>query len=225
MTGIVLWDFDGTLAERPGLWRACLLEVLREEEPDVDVGADVFIPALRDRFPWHRPDEAHLDLCDGEAWWGQIVPLLAEAYEAAGVQPDRARALASRARARYVDPTVGWRLFDDTVPALSKLGHAGWRNAVLSNHVPELDHLVAGLGLDRYVEAVVCSALTGYEKPHARAFATALERTRSNGEPVWMVGDNPEADVAGARRAGLRAVLVRHNGVGLLEAAEESLSS
>jgi len=30
VSGIVLWDFDGTLAERPGLWRGCLLEVLRE---------------------------------------------------------------------------------------------------------------------------------------------------------------------------------------------------
>jgi ribonucleotide monophosphatase NagD (HAD superfamily) len=40
-----------------------------------------------------------------------------------------------------------------------------------------------------------------------------------------MVGDNPEADVEGARRAGLRAILVRTNGVGLDEAAEEILSS
>jgi putative hydrolase of the HAD superfamily len=224
VSGIVLWDFDGTLAERPGMWRGCLLEVLREEEPGVDADADVFIPALRDRFPWHRPDEAHLDLCEGEAWWGRVLPLLAEAYEASGMQPERARELAALARARYVDPTVGWRLFDDTLPALSKLADAGWRHAVLSNHVPELDRLVSGLGLDPYVETVVCSARTGYEKPHARAFAAALQ-LRRNGEPAWMVGDNPEADIAGARRAGLSAVLVRRNSVGLLEAAEEILSS
>jgi ribonucleotide monophosphatase NagD (HAD superfamily) len=35
-----------------------------------------------------------------------------------------------------------------------------------------------------------------------------------------MVGDNPEADVAGARRAGLEALLVRSNGVGLAEVAD-----
>jgi putative hydrolase of the HAD superfamily len=220
----VVWDFDGTLAERQGRWRACLLEILREEEPEVDVDAEVFIPALRGRFPWHRPDEVHLDLCEGEAWWGRILPLLAEAYEAAGVEPERAQALAALARARYVDPTVGWRLFDDTVPALSNLREAGWRHAVLSNHVPELDELVSGLGLDPYLETVLCSARTGYEKPHAAAFAAALE-LRRNGEPVWMVGDNPQADVAGARRAGLRALLVRRNGVGLLAAAEEILAA
>jgi FMN phosphatase YigB (HAD superfamily) len=26
--------------------------------------------------------------------------------------------------------------------------------------------------------------------------------------PIWMMGDNPEADIAGTRRCGLRAILV-----------------
>ena len=220
----MLWDFDGTLGERPGKWRGCLLEVLRDEEPGIEADADAFVPALRDRFPWHTPEEAHLDLCEGDAWWERILPLLTEAYEDAGVEPGRAAQLAQLARARYVDPRVGWRLFDDAIPALTRLRDAGWQNAVLSNHVPELDGLIAGLGLDGHVDAVICSAIIGYEKPHPEAFAAAL-RLRRNGEPVWMVGDNPEADVRGAEQAGLRAVLVRRNGVGLAEAAEEILSS
>jgi putative hydrolase of the HAD superfamily len=224
VSGIVLWDFDGTLAERPGRWRGCLLEALREQEPGCEADAEAFIPALRSRFPWHRPDEAHLDLCAADAWWGRIVPLLAEAYEDAGVEPARATELARLARARYVDASVGWRLFEDSLPVLERLGGAGWRNVILSNHVPELEQLVDGLGLDRHVEAVLCSAVIGYEKPHPEAFAAAL-RLRRNGEPVWMVGDNPAADVEGARRAGLRAVLVRSNGVSLGEAAEEILAS
>jgi HAD superfamily hydrolase (TIGR01549 family) len=206
------------------MWRGCLLEVLREEEPGIEADADAFIPALRSRFPWHRPAQAHLDLCDADAWWAQVLPLLAEAYEAVGIARDRATELASLARARYVDSTVGWRLFDDTVPALSHLSQAGWRHALLSNHVPELEKIVAGLGLDRHLEAVLCSAVTGYEKPHPEAFAAAL-RLRRNGEPVWMVGDNPEADVEGARRAGFPAILVRRDGIGLVEAAEEILSA
>jgi putative hydrolase of the HAD superfamily len=224
VSGIVLWDFDGTLAERPGRWRGCLLEVLQEEEPGFEADAEAFIPALRSRFPWHRPDEAHLDLCEADIWWGRIVPLLAEAYEDAGVEPARAAELAQLARDRYVDPSVGWRLFEDSLPALERLGGAGWRNVILSNHVPELEQLVGGLGLDEHVDAVLCSAVTGYEKPHPEAFAAAL-RFRRDGEPVWMVGDNPEADVEGARRAGLAALLVRSNGMGVDAAAEEILAS
>lgn len=93
------------------------------------------------------------------------------------------------------------------MPALQALSGAGWRHVIVSNHVPELEQLVADLGLAAHFEAVVTSALVGYEKPHPEIFriATALTGT---GRTV-MVGDNPVADVEGARSAGLEAHLVR----------------
>lgn len=79
---------------------------------------------------------------------------------------------------------------------------------MLSNHVPELDAIVAQLGLAPLLDAVVNSAVTGYEKPQPDAFAIAR---RAAGDPseIWMVGDNPKADVEGARAAGIPAILVR----------------
>jgi putative hydrolase of the HAD superfamily len=222
--GLVLWDFDGTLAERPGMWRACLVETLDEHEPGHRVTAEALIPYLRDGFPWHRPDVPHPELCTPEAWWEEVGPLLARAYEGVGVAPESAGELARLARMRYVDPRTGWRLFEDSLPALEELSRHGWRHVVLSNHVPELEAIVGGLGLAQHVEEVLTSAATGYEKPHPKAFEAALCDRRA-GEPVWMVGDNPEADVAGARRAGLRAVLVRSNGAGLGEAVDTILRS
>lgn len=64
------------------------------------------------------------------------------------------------------------------------------------------------MGLAELVDVVHTSATTGYEKPHPEAFRHAL---CANGNPdeVWMVGDNPTADVAGAEAAGIRAILVR----------------
>jgi putative hydrolase of the HAD superfamily len=221
---MILWDFDGTLAERPGMWRGCLVETLDEHDPAHTVDAAALRPFLRDGFPWHRAEVAHPELCDQEAWWDSVGAVLTRAYEGVGYEPERAAQLARLARARYIDPSIGWRVFDDTIPTLTTLREAGWRHAVLSNHVPELEQILVGLGLDRYMDAVLCSAVTGYEKPHPDAFAAAL-RLRRDGEPVWMVGDNPEADVEGARRAGLPAILVRRNGAGLGRAAEEILSS
>lgn len=54
------------------------------------------------------------------------------------------------------------------------------------------------------------SAKTGYEKPHSEAFVLAR---RIAGDPatIWMVGDNPRADVAGAEAAGIPAILVRRD--------------
>jgi putative hydrolase of the HAD superfamily len=222
--GLVLWDFDGTLAERPGMWRTCLVETLDEHEPEHRITTEALIPYLRSGFPWHRPDVPHPELCTPEAWWEEVSPLLARAYEGVGVAPERAAELARLARARYIDPRTGWRLFEDSLSALEELSGRGWRHVVLSNHVPELEAIVRGLGLAEHVEEVFTSAATGYEKPHPRAFETAL-RDRRDGEPVWMVGDNPEADVAGARRAGLNAVLVRSNGAALGEAVDTILRS
>jgi putative hydrolase of the HAD superfamily len=206
--GAIIWDFDGTLAHRPGMWRGCLIEVLDEHEPGHGIDGDDVRPYLRDGFPWHQPHVAHPELGEPEAWWGAVEPVMARAYERVGLAPARAGELASRVRERYVDPTRGWTLFDDTIPVLERLEEAGWRHLILSNHVPELPALVEGLGLGRLIESVVCSAAIGYEKPHRAAFEVALERC-GRPERVWMVGDNPVADVGGAQTVGIDAILVR----------------
>jgi putative hydrolase of the HAD superfamily len=181
--------------------------VLDAAEPGHAHSPDSFRPHLRHGFPWHRPDVAHPELCEPEAWWAHVRPLLARAYEAVGYAEARARELALVAQRLYVDPGVAWTLFDETVPVLRRLADASWKHAILSNHVPELRQIVAALGLDRLVAAVFCSAETGYEKPHPRAFGALLERLRP--DDAWMVGDNVVADVLGAEELGIPAVLVR----------------
>jgi len=79
---------------------------------------------------------------------------------------------------------------------------------VLSNHVPELESIVSGVGLGELIERVLTSALTGYEKPHPGAFAIARDQPRYP-QHIWMVGDNPNADVLGAEVVGIPAILVR----------------
>jgi putative hydrolase of the HAD superfamily len=206
---LLIWDFDGTLAHRRGEtgWSILLAEALDAEEPGHRHSADTFRPHLRDGFPWHQPEVVHPELCEPEAWWASVLPTLARAYEAAGYAPARARELADAARLLYVDPSVGWALFDDTLPALERLSEDGWTHAILSNHVPELRQLVAGLGLDDLVAEVSCSAETGYEKPHAAAFASVLDRFCP--AEAWMIGDNVVADVLGAEAVGIPSVLVR----------------
>lgn len=206
---LVIWDFDGTLAHRRGEtgWSILLAEALDVEEPGHGHSADAFRPHLRNGFPWHTPEVAHPELCEPEAWWASVRPVLARAYEAAGYESGRAGDLADAARHLYVDPTVGWELFADTRPALERLAQAGWTHAILSNHVPELRQIVTGLGLDDLVSFLSCSAETGYEKPHPQAFASVLEPLRP--AEVWMVGDNVLADALGAEAVGIPAVLVR----------------
>ncbi len=107
-----------------------------------------------------------------------------------------------------------WALFDDTLPALQRLASLGWSHVVLSNHVPELPDILRYLGVENYLEAIFCSAQIGYEKPNPNAFRIVLA-AYPEANPIWMIGDNPEADFAGARGNGMRAILARrpHPGI------------
>jgi len=206
-----MWDFDGTLAWREGLWSGCVLEVLDEHQPGHRGELEAIRAGLSGGFPWHRHEVAHPELAEADAWWDALTPLIASAIGACGVGERRARELCPAVRERFVDGTRVWRLFDDTRVALRTTAGAGLRNVIVSNHVPELPRLVVALGIDGLIEHVFSSALTGFEKPHAEAFLTALHHC---GDPVerWMVGDNPHADVAGAEALGIPAILIRTAG-------------
>jgi putative hydrolase of the HAD superfamily len=203
----LIWDFDGTLAYQVGgMWTATLFAVLREELPDHPATPDDLRPHLRTGFPWHRPEVTHTHLTSAEAWWDALDPLLARAYQQAGVEAETAARLARRIRSVYPNP-ARWRLFDDALPTLRELSGLGWTHYVLSNHVPELLGIADHLGLTPHLAGLFNSAQTGYEKPHPEAFAQVL-RVLDEPRSVWMVGDSYEADVLGARAMGLSAILV-----------------
>ena len=207
MDRVILWDFDETLAHRPGKWSGVLLDLLDEARPGHGLGRDALRAALRTAFPWHRPEEPHHHLSDDGTWWAHLEEALAAAYGRAGVDGDLGQRLAGGVRARYTDP-AGFLLFPDTLPALARLRAAGWRHVILSNHVPELEVIVDHLGLGGLVERVLTSARLGVEKPHPEAFLAGLVAA-GDARTVVMVGDNPESDVRGAEAVGLPALLVR----------------
>jgi HAD superfamily hydrolase (TIGR01458 family) len=62
---------------------------------------------------------------------------------------------------------------------------------------------VAGLEYAAGVEATVLG------KPSPAFFGAALDALDADAERTWMVGDDVEADVAGAKSVGLHAILVR----------------
>jgi putative hydrolase of the HAD superfamily len=205
---ILLWDFDGTLARREGGWTGTLHAILREHEPDLPVTLEDVRPWLQAGFPWHTPDVPHTHLNDSaERWWQELEPLFGRAFEQVGVAAQRAQRLAALVRPTYLREDT-WGLYPDALPTLQRLTELGWEHAILSNHVPELPLIVEWLGVAPWVERVFNSATLGYEKPHPRIFAQALEALASS-EVSWMIGDNYQADVLGARGAGLPAILVR----------------
>jgi HAD superfamily hydrolase (TIGR01549 family) len=63
-------------------------------------------------------------------------------------------------------------------------------------------------GIKRFFDHVVYSQSVGVAKPDPRIFREALARFHVGAERAWHVGDNVEADIAGARAVGIRPILV-----------------
>ena len=202
----LIWDFDGTLAYRPGQWSGTMVEVLRRFA-GLEVDIETVRPFMQKGFPWHNPNQANPPMRPADSWWAAMQPVFEGAFVGCGIPPHQARTLADQVRSVYTD-IAEWRLYDDTTEVLRELLAEEWNHVILSNHVPELPSLVHGLGLSPLIHRIVNSAETGFEKPHAGAFQSALISLDSP-EEVWMIGDNIHADILGAESVGLRAILVR----------------
>lgn len=96
--------------------------------------------------------------------------------------------------------------------AITALGHAGYRLAVVSNSDGRAEWLLGTVGLAREFEFVVDSAEVGYDKPDPRIFQIACERFGLAPERCAYLGDVMTIDVEGSARAGLRPILVDHYG-------------
>ncbi|MBD3291382.1 MAG: HAD-IA family hydrolase [Armatimonadia bacterium] len=210
MDRTILWDFDGTLAWREGIWSGALLQALDRHSPGHGLCRDDIHPRIVGIFPWNHPHVAHPELNRPERWWAHMIEGLTGVFGDLGYPDDLACDLARTTRIVYSDAT-SFSLFDDTVPTLEALREAGWRHIILSNHVPELPNLVRELGVFPFFDEIISSALTGYEKPHREAFEIGL-RAAGGPDEVWMIGDNPIADVEGAEAMGIPAILVRREG-------------
>jgi HAD superfamily hydrolase (TIGR01549 family) len=111
-------------------------------------------------------------------------------------------------RAYHAEHNLWEHVPADVVPALERLGALGLRLVVVSNANGVLHRMFDRVGLTRHFDAICDSCLEGIEKPDPRFFHIALERSGARGETTMHVGDLYHVDVVGARRAGLRAMLL-----------------
>jgi putative hydrolase of the HAD superfamily len=83
-----------------------------------------------------------------------------------------------------------------------------YRVGLLSNftHAPAARRILDGLGLTPLFHVTLISGELGYRKPHAEVFRELVEGLGVDREAILYVGDDPEPDITGALRAGIRPV-------------------
>ena len=102
-----------------------------------------------------------------------------------------------------------WTVAIDGAPeTIAELKRRGLRIGVVSNAEGRVEHDLEAAGYRGLLETVVDSHLVGVEKPDPEIFRIALKRMKVKPEGAVYVGDLPSVDVAGARAAGLAAVLL-----------------
>jgi FMN phosphatase YigB (HAD superfamily) len=139
---------------------------------------------------------------------------LARWLDAAGIRYDDG--ILKQLRQAYVDEftaeatETNYRVFADVAPALLKLEDAGIKRAIISNADADVTELCTHLNFAHHMDAIITSALVGWEKPNPRTFYAALDHPLIDVAPADAIhiGDQPGSDVAGAVAIGMRAALI-----------------
>lgn len=204
----IIFDWGGTLAEYAlvefeQLW----LRAAAHLDPEREAETAMHLATVEAAF-WERAASGQHS--------GTLADILAEATTLLG--HDVAEAVRIEAAGLYLDAWEPHIRHDaDCVPVLQALRDRGLRIGLLSNtHWPRDYHerFLERDGLAELIDARLYTCEMPVMKPHPEAFRAALDALEvADAASAVFVGDRPYDDIAGARGAGLRAVLRRNPAV------------
>jgi putative hydrolase of the HAD superfamily len=207
MNKVILWDFQGTLAHNDWMISKALHKVFAVNEPHTEISIEQFKKIKIVGIPWQDHEKDYSHLTNKGEWWKLVEGIFEETYKKLSIDRQKARKYAKLAHNELVKADE-YKLFGDTIEILDYFQINGWKNIILSNHIPDLPNIVESLQLKKYIYKSISSANVGYEKPNRKIYEFAL-RCTGNPEKVWMVGDSLVADVIGPKKIGIKGVLVR----------------
>ncbi|HEY3311261.1 MAG TPA: HAD family hydrolase [Anaerolineales bacterium] len=126
-----------------------------------------------------------------------------------GASPGQAADIAPKIHQRMIEDYRPADLIpDDLVETLKILKERGYILGVLSNRNDSFESYLAELGLREFFDVVIPAGEAGVYKPNPDVFHFMLEKANVTAEESIYVGDNYYADIVGARKAGMSAVLL-----------------
>ena len=182
------------------------LRAALRERLGVDVGAAAARAAIRAEIAYYR---AHLhegrDATSLDALRDRCAAAMRPALPGLAAAPD-GELTAALLAAIELSP------YPDAAPALRALRRRGLALVVVSNWDVSLHERLRDSGLEPLLDGAVASAEAGAAKPDPAIFRHALALAGVPAAAAWHAGDSLDADVAGARAAGIRPVLVARGG-------------
>ena len=191
-----LWDFDENSKE-------ALKQIISHYQ---------LIPVFGSFDRFHRAYEKHNSRLWGEYGKGKLQKdiLRFERFNATLKQFGKDDlTLAKKMGEMYVEISPRQtKQFPNTKEVLDELQKMGYHLHIITNGFEEVQYIkLDNCGLRKYFDAIVCSEAVGKNKPALAIFNYALKQANCKSENALMIGDDYIADVSGALKAGLNAVL------------------
>jgi HAD superfamily hydrolase (TIGR01662 family) len=124
---------------------------------------------------------------------------------------DKQGTIAHNAMMEFYRPEIGsWQVYPDAVKTLTELRSNGFKMGLISNAKSDwaVHAILEKLDLAKFFDVVVTSAAVRVRKPRVDIFSRALAALGVNAVETVLVGDSLQADILGAKTAGIRAIHV-----------------
>jgi putative hydrolase of the HAD superfamily len=195
MLKAVLFDLDGTLLDR-------------------DKSIEQFIAAQYDRLDRrlnyitklaYTNRFIELD-CHGHVWKDEVYRSLVDEFKVDGIDWQE---LLHDYETQFQFHCIP---FSGLVKMLNKLKQQGYLLGIISNGRSKFQmSAISGLGIKDYFDVILISETEGIRKPHPEIFHRAIYRLGVSAQESIFVGDNPDADIMGAKNAKMQAIWKRNS--------------
>ncbi len=199
----ILFDFDDTLQNSEIAYERVARQLIEKHFPHWDEATKAARVAIMVKRR-NGGNFARRYVDKPTNMWYQLY--FAELFEEWGVNEDP---LLYHREVQRLFPWTG-EPYDGLLPMLEDLRRRGYKLGIVTNGSLLMQHLkIDNSGLRPYVDVVLVSGEEGVGKPDPEIYYRAAARLGVHPSRCVFVGDYPNTDIAGAKAAGMRPVLVQ----------------
>ena len=191
----VFFDLDGTLLDR-------------------DASIQQFVAVQYDRLITHPGHISKTDYvtrfieldCHGHVWKDRVYQSLVEKFSLKQISW---QSLLEDYETQFRFHCVPFQYLLET---LSQLKQEGYLLGMITNGLGQFQsRVIDGLGIRDYFDAILISEIEQVRKPQPEIFQRAIARLGVTALESVFVGDHPEADMMGAKNAGMKTIWKRNS--------------